>query len=128
MAGRHSTSARGRSRAGSRARRRRSRVLPVIVLLLVVGLVGAGYYVLGNGPAAEAGCDGTLDVSLAAAPEIAPVVEKATEKLEADDVEVAGTCVDYAVEATAPERVADLLTAGPENTPDLWVPDFSVWV
>ena len=109
-------------------------MLPVLFVLLLFGLAGAGgYYVLGNGipgiglTAAE-GCDGTLDVSLAAAPEIAPVVEKATEKLEADDVEVSGTCVDYAVEATAPEQVADLLTAGPQNAPDLWVPDFSVWV
>ncbi len=109
-------------------------MLPVLLALLVVGLVGAGgYYVLGNGipgigSTSAQGCDGTLDVSLAAAPEIAPVVEKATEKLEADDVEISGTCVDYAVEATAPERVADRLTAGPENAPDLWVPDFSVWV
>ncbi|HEX6246383.1 MAG TPA: VWA domain-containing protein, partial [Nocardioidaceae bacterium] len=39
-----------------------------------------------------------------------------------------GVCVRYEVEAVSPEVVDRVLTAEPEDSPDLWVPDFSVWL
>ncbi len=130
MAGRHSAPGRERLGAGSRARsRKRSRVLPVLLMLLAAMVVGAGAFaVVGKEPKTEAGCDSTVKVRLAAAAEIAPVLGKATSDLEADEVKAAGACVDYDVEAVAPEQVAEELSSQPTKAPDLWVPDFSVWL
>ncbi len=101
----------------------------MLLVILAVGLVGVGgFYFMGGGSNIAAGCLGSVDVRLAVAPEVAPVVEEATEKLEADGAEVSGGCVDYTVDAVASEQVADRLSAQPDSAPDLWVPDFSVWV
>jgi hypothetical protein len=103
-------------------------VAPLLVLLLVAALGVGGYVYLGGSPLALAGCSGSSSVRVDAAPEIAPVVEKATLALEKDGVEVDGACVDYDVKAVAPEKVSQLLSAQSEDAPDLWVPDFSVWL
>ena len=120
MAGRHS--------APGRARRRSRTVPALLVLLASFVIAGAGFAFVGNAAKDLGGCDGTLDVTIAAAPEIAPLVGEATRDLEAEDTAVAGACVDYDVEAVAPERVEQQLRAEAENAPDLWLPDFSVWV
>lgn len=104
--------------------------MPVLLLLLfAVVLVGGGAFALrGREVGKQAACEGSLDVRIAAAPEIAAVLEQASSKLEADNVAVKGQCVDYGVASTSPEKVAEALSADPANVPDLWVPDFSVWV
>jgi len=128
MAGRHSAPGRTRSGTGSRARKR-SRLLPVLVAVAATTGVGVGAFaVVDKTVGGEAGCEGSLTVRLAAAAEVAPVLEQAAGDLEADKVEVEGDCVDYTVEASAPEQVADGLGLDPESAPDLWVPDFTVWV
>jgi hypothetical protein len=88
----------------------------------LIGLAGED-----DGPGGQAGCAGSVDVRLAAAPEMAPVLQEAAKRLESDDAAVEGDCIDYTVAAAAPERVADGLKSEPEAAADLWVPDFSVW-
>jgi Mg-chelatase subunit ChlD len=95
-------------------------------VLVAAGGVVAWRWATDGTPGAS--CEGTTDVRLAASPELAPVLEEATAKLESEHLAVNGVCVDYAVTATSPEKVADVLGAEPANAPDLWVPDFSVWV
>jgi hypothetical protein len=118
MAGRHSAS----------ARPRRGRLVPALLVLLASVLIaGGGFAFVGNATKDQAACDGTLAVSVAAAPELAPMLGEATRHLESADTAVAGTCVDYDVSAVSPERVEQVATTEPEKAPDLWVPDFSVW-
>jgi hypothetical protein len=118
MAGRHSAS----------SRPRRGRLMPALLVLLASVLIaGGGIAFVGNATKEQAACEGTLAVSIAAAPEVAPLLGEATRHLESDDTAVAGTCVDYDVSAVSPERVEEVATTEPEKAPDLWVPDFSVW-
>lgn len=103
-------------------------MLPVLLVLLAVTGVGAGGFVLvGNASEANAECEGSVTVRLAAAAEIAPVLGEATRDLEADGFGAGGTCVDYDLEIAAPEQVAETLS-DPEKAPDLWAPDLSVWL
>lgn len=118
MSGRHSSAARARRRA-----------VPLLLAIAGVAVVGAGGYAAVQALSGEAeGCAGSLAVRVAAAPEIAPAVTEAVTALERDDAEVRGACLDYEVVATAPAKVAEVLTSESENSPQLWVPDFSVWV
>ena len=103
-------------------------MLPVLLALLAVTGVGAGGFVLvGNASEANAECEGSVTVRLAAAAEIAPVLGEATRDLEADGFGAGGACVDYDLEIAAPEQVAETLS-DPEKAPDLWAPDLSVWL
>ncbi len=121
MAGRHTTHA-----------RRRSRALPLALGLLVLGIVGVGgFMIFGGGGKADSAtrrCTGSLEVRLAAAAEMAPVLDEATAELEKRGARVDGTCVDFKVEAHDPDQVATALSTAPDKAPQLWVPDSSVWV
>ncbi len=114
MAGRHAT----------KAPRRRPRLL--IPALVAAAALLVGGVVVAN--AASGGCSGSLPVRVAAAPEIAPVLREATAALQNRGAQVGGTCVDFQVSAAAPDQVASALEAQPDKAPELWVPDFSVWV
>ena len=121
MAGRHSAADGSRSRA-----------LPALLVLLAAGAIGVGAFMtVGNAGTKDAGaggCESTTTVTIAAAPEIAPALETATTDLEGDKTAVKGTCIDYEVQAVAPEQVAEELSSAPAAATQLWVPDFSVWV
>lgn len=119
MVGRHTASA--RARAG---------VLPLLLGVGAVAVVGVGGYAVVSAMSEDdvTGCQGSVTVRIAAAPEIAPAVTDAVTALEADGAEVDGSCLEYDVSATAPAQVAEVLSAESENSPHLWVPDFSVWV
>lgn len=127
MAGRHSAPGRDRPRAGSRAlRRSRSRLLPAV---LAAGAVGVGgFVVVGKASTEAAGCEGSVNVRIAAAPEIASVLGAAARALEEDGTAAGSTCIDYEVQVEAPQQVSETLAADPRKAPDLWVPDFSVWL
>lgn len=104
---------------------------PLVVLVAAALIVVGGVMVSGNflkSRSATARCTGSLPVSLAVAPEMAPLLEQATTALEETGAEVDGTCVDYRVEGRDPDQVAAGIAAEPEKAPQLWVPDFSVWV
>ncbi|MGR6321742.1 substrate-binding domain-containing protein [Micromonospora soli] len=105
---------------------------------LVVVVAGSwfGYQQLA-GPS----CSGRIQLSLAAAPEIAPAVKGAADQWVADGAAVGGTCI--AVNVTSAESVevaaavaskhgATLAGVGQASgtavTPDVWVPDSSTWL
>ena len=100
--------------------------MPALLAVATAMVVAVGGFVaLGSASTDAASCEGpAAEVRVAAAPEIAPVLGEATRDLEAGG---AG-CVDYEVQAVAPEQVAKTLAAEPGKAPDLWVPDFSVWL
>lgn len=121
MAGRHSASG-----------QRRSRLVPALAVLVASAVIGVGGFALvgsaANKDEPKAACEGTMTVQLAAAPEIAPALGEGARDLEAAETDVDGVCVRYEVEAVSPEIVDRVLSAEPEDSPDLWVPDFSVWL
>ncbi|MBW9209180.1 substrate-binding and VWA domain-containing protein [Mumia sp. zg.B53] len=90
--------------------------------LVVIATILTGVFVLqeDDNPAA-ASCSTTRDVTVAAAPEIAPVVEAATKRVSGD------ACAKFTVEPQAPALVAQTLAIG-EGAPDLWIPDSSLWL
>lgn len=71
---------------------------------------------------AQATCEGSLPVSVAASPSIATAL---TEVAEDDELAVDGTCVTAEVTPVpAAEAVGGL---GEDGSPDLWIPDSSMW-
>lgn len=123
MAGRHSAS----------PSESRSRAVPVFGVLVAAAVIAVGGFVLvGNADdepgGSAAACEDTLAVRVAAAPEMAPALGEAARNLEDDGAAVDGICLDYEIEPTSPELVAEVLTSEPENSPDLWAPDLSVWL
>ncbi|MFG2057040.1 substrate-binding domain-containing protein [Micromonospora sp. NPDC048930] len=105
-------------------------------LVLVVAGSWFGYQQLA-GPS----CSGKIQLSLAAAPEIAPAIKGAADQWVSDGAAVGGTCI--AVNVTSAESVdvaaavaskhgATLAGVGQASgtavTPDVWVPDSSSWL
>jgi Ca-activated chloride channel homolog len=118
-----------------RGRRRRRWPAWLAALLVTLGAVAVGgYFVRDMLPiegTAEATCEGSLTVSLAAAPSIAPTLAEIVADLVVDEGEEAaplaidGTCVTAEVTAAPSAEVVDTLSA--ESSPDLWVPESSMW-
>jgi hypothetical protein len=90
---------------------------------------------------ADSGCTGSVRLSVAAAPEIAPAVKQVADKWSQDGAEVGGTCVfvdvadqSAATVAGAVSREHSVILAGlgqaPESVkvPDVWLPDSSTWL
>ena len=125
------------SRSGGYEHRRRKRKRSVTALIGplagAVGLallLGVGVYAF----AESGGCSGdnALNLSVAAAPDIAPAVEKAAGRFNDAKHESGGKCVKATVKRTEPAAVATLLSgkgvADPSNErPDVWIPDTSLW-
>jgi Ca-activated chloride channel homolog len=72
-------------------------------------------------PAGGAGCSQRPVISVAVAPQIAPVVQSAARRASA-----AGACASYSVQAAAPAAVSAAIAAG--DSPDAWVSDSSLWI
>ncbi|MGH1563470.1 substrate-binding domain-containing protein [Mumia sp. DW29H23] len=90
--------------------------------LVVIATILTGVFVLRDEDTpAVASCSTTHDITVAAAPEIAPVVEAAAKRVGDD------ACATYTVEPQAPALVAQALAIG-DGAPDLWIPDSSLWV
>ncbi len=107
-----------------------------IALVLVVAGSWFGYQRLA-GPS----CSGRIQLSLAAAPEIAPAIKGAADQWVADGATVGGTCIAVNVSsvesvdvaaAVASKHGATLAGVGQASgttvTPDIWVPDSSSWL
>ncbi|SCL41565.1 von Willebrand factor type A domain-containing protein [Micromonospora pallida] len=90
-----------------------------------------------TGPA----CSGQVKLTVAAAPEIAPVVQAAAGRWVAEGAAVDGTCVAVEVSTQEPVEVAAAVAgkhgvtlpgvgqaSGTAITPDVWVPDSSTWL
>ncbi|MFY1687555.1 VWA domain-containing protein [Plantactinospora sp. WMMB782] len=107
-------------------------------MALVLVAVGGWY---GYQQWAGSDCSGELKLTVAAAPEIAPAIQKTADAMSADQTEVDGLCV--AVEVTASESV-DVAAAvagqhgvslsgvgqpsGSAVLPNVWLPDSSTWL
>ncbi|MEU3456360.1 substrate-binding domain-containing protein [Micromonospora sp. NPDC006766] len=105
-------------------------------LVLVVAGSWVGYRQLA-GPS----CSGRIELSVAATPEIQPVIKAAADKWVADGAAVDKTCVAVTVTAAEPVDVAAAVASrhgatlsgvgqasGTMVTPDIWVPDSSTWL
>ncbi|MFI6824948.1 substrate-binding domain-containing protein [Micromonospora sp. NPDC050187] len=105
---------------------------------LVVVVAGAWF---GYRQLARPGCSGQVELTVAAAPEIAPVVQAAAGQWEAEGAAAGGTCITVQVSAQDPVEVAAAVAgkhgvtlpgvgqaSGTAITPDVWVPDSSTWL
>ncbi len=94
-------------------------------------LLGVGVYAF----AESGGCSGddAMNLSVAAAPDIAPVIEKAAGRFNNGKSKVDGKCVKATVKKVEPSAVTPLLsgqavTGGSNERPDVWIPDSSLWI
>ncbi|TYB45621.1 substrate-binding domain-containing protein [Actinomadura chibensis] len=93
-------------------------------------LLGVGVYAF----AESGGCsgDGAMNLTVAAAPDIAPVVEKAAGRFNDAKHKSGGKCVRATVKRAEPASVSTLLsgqgvTDAANERPDVWIPDSSLW-
>ncbi|MGC4887386.1 VWA domain-containing protein [Micromonospora sp. NBC_01392] len=86
-------------------------------------------------------CSGRIELSVSAAPEIAPAVQGAADEWVANGAAVGGTCIAVTVASAEPVDVAAAVAgkhgatlagvgqaSGTAVTPDVWVPDSSTWL
>ncbi|MEH0842899.1 substrate-binding domain-containing protein [Micromonospora sp. CPCC 205711] len=86
-------------------------------------------------------CTGQVQLSVAAAPEIAPAVQAAAAQWVEGGAAVGGTCIGVNVAASEPVDVAAAVASkhgaslagvgqasGTAVTPDIWIPDSSTWL
>jgi hypothetical protein len=118
------------------------RVPAIVVAMLALAAVTA--VTLRIVAASAAGCSGSLELRVAAAPEIAPVLTEIGAKWLDSEPDVGGQCVSLNVRAIAPAAVASELTvfAGSaidvadvpaptpleQELPAVWVPDSTAWL
>ncbi|MBO4205482.1 VWA domain-containing protein [Micromonospora echinofusca] len=105
---------------------------------LVVVLAGAWF---GYQRLVQPACSGQVQLTVAAAPEIAPAVQAAAAQWSADGAAVDGVCVAVDVTDSDPVDVAAVVAArhgavlagvgqasGTAVAPDVWLPDSSTWL
>jgi hypothetical protein len=107
---------------------------------MAIVVVLAGSY-LGYQRLSDSGCSGSVRLTVAAAPEIAPAVESTAQRWIQDGANVNGTCIAVTVNAVNPATMAAAvasehkvaltgLGAAPESVkvPDVWIADSSTWL
>lgn len=107
-------------------------------MAIVVVLAGSW---LGYQRLSDSGCTGSVNLTVAAAAEIAPAVEQAAQQWITDGANVSGTCVAVNVSGVNPATMAAAvarehkvaltgLGPAPESVtvPDVWIPDSSTWL
>lgn len=121
--------------SGEYGRRRRKRsaaalIGPMAGAIGLAVLLGIGVYAF----AESGGCSGggALTLSVAAAPDIEPVVVKAAGRFNDARKKVGGTCVKADVKKVEPVSVSMLLSGqsvanAANQRPDVWIPDSSLW-
>jgi Ca-activated chloride channel homolog len=115
----------------TRRTRRRSgwgRTLGVIVLSVLVpvaAFVGVREFRMAT---SGQGCVGSIQIEIAAAPEITGPLKTITDQIRRDKVPVDGACLTFAITASDPRDVFDRIAAGSADQPDLWIPDTWEWV
>ncbi|TDD62939.1 VWA domain-containing protein [Actinomadura darangshiensis] len=119
---------------GRRKRKRSATALigPMAGAVGLALLLGVGVYAFAE---SGGGCSGddAMNLSVAAAPDIAPVVEKAAGRFNDGKHDVDGKCVKATVKKVDPASVAPLLSGqavanGSNERPDVWIPDSSLWI
>lgn len=118
-------------RHAQRARRRPRWPARLVAAAVALGVLAVGGYLLRDfwsplADIAEASCEGSLPVSVAASPDIAPTLEAVLSDPEVEDeLAVEGTCVATEVTPVASAEAAEQL--GSEVAADLWIPESSLW-
>jgi hypothetical protein len=127
MAGRHTAAPAGgaRRRAPARPNRRGARRAVALVAGVLVLFCAAGWSVVRSFGGDRACADGE-DLTVAAAPEIAPVVRTAAAQTDAGDLADAGVCTLHVVAMEPADALAGLRADA--RTTDLWIPDTSAWL
>jgi hypothetical protein len=106
-----------------------------------VALGVGGWYAFGHHSSHSTSCALATNLSIAAAPEIAPALSSEAASWNTNDTTVDGECVTVSVAATAPADVASAIAGshgvtvaglgkpnGTATVPDVWVPDSSMWL
>lgn len=115
---------------GRRKRKRSATALigPMAGAVGLAVLLGVGVYAFAE---SGGGCSGddAMNLSVAVAPDIAPVVEKAAGRFNDGKEKVDGKCVKATVKKVDPSTVTTLLSgqAVANDRPDVWIPDSSLW-
>ncbi|MEV0716448.1 substrate-binding domain-containing protein [Asanoa sp. NPDC050611] len=112
----------------------------VIAAAMALVLVSTGVY-FGYRQVSQPGCSGEARLTVAAAGEIAPAIDKAAKAWVDGGAEADGVCVAVDVVAQEPVDVAAVvagkhgvalagvgLANGTATMPDVWVPDSSTWL
>ncbi|GGV00900.1 hypothetical protein GCM10010182_17890 [Actinomadura cremea] len=121
---------------GRKRKRKRSKkgalLGPLAGAVGLVVLLGGGVYAFAQ---SGGGCSGddALTLSVAAAPDVQPVIVKAASRFNDVGHEVSGKCVQAHVKSAEPSTVSTLLSgqgvaADDEDRPDVWIPDSSLWL
>lgn len=102
-----------------RAEKRRGRGAAVGVVLLLIGAMAAFLLIRSDNSSDADDCGDPSTVTVAAAPDIAPLVQKAVSALDG--------CATYAVRAVSSDQVVSTLVADKPDAPQLWIPDSAHW-
>ncbi|OLB82054.1 MAG: hypothetical protein AUI14_01275 [Actinobacteria bacterium 13_2_20CM_2_71_6] len=108
-----------------------------IVVVLLLGLGGwISYRLTGSSD-----CSGTVRLSVATAPEIAPAIRDAATRWAGDDRRIQGKCVAVDVVSANPADIAVAIASrngatldglgqpdGRTQVPEIWIPDSSTWL
>ncbi|MER7005258.1 VWA domain-containing protein [Dactylosporangium sp. NPDC000555] len=108
----------------------------MILPLVAIGAVYGGYRIMST-----SGCTGTVRLSVAASPEIAPVIKDATASWVKTGPRVENECVAVDVTAVASAEAAAAVAGeggatvpglgqadGKTQVPHIWIPDSSMWL
>ena len=128
---------RGRHRANSlRSNGLRALAAGMLLPLVAIGAVYGGYRYI-----AQAGCDGTLHLTIAASPEIAPAVKTGAARWLKTGPKVGSECISVDVNAVQSADVAAAIaddhgvkidglgqSDGKTEVPQVWIPDSSIWL
>src|SRR4051812_2653758 len=111
----------------------------VAVGLAVLLLLTGSWY--GYRQLTGASCTGRINLTVAAATELAPAVRQAADQWVKDGADVGGTCVGVTVTGVSPATMAAAIArqhkvaltglgAAPTSVvvPDVWIPDSSTWL
>lgn len=124
MSGRHST------RPSTKAESRQSRPVSRVGIGAVAGAVVVASVVGWESAASPGGilaCHDDTTLTLAAAPEIAPVIASMVTGGEDEEVETELGCARVQVVPTDPVDAAAAVRSG-QGAPDMWIPDTSAWL
>lgn len=132
MSGRH------RSRLGDRSLRTPIAITGVVALIAVTAIAVRAV-------AADArGCSGGVQLSVAAAPDLAPAIRQVADRFAQTNPKINGDCVSVQVRAAQPADIANMLatrsggsinvatepapTPSDADIPAVWIPDSTSWI
>ncbi|WP_433212510.1 substrate-binding domain-containing protein [Dactylosporangium sp. CS-047395] len=108
----------------------------MILPLVAIGAVYGGYRAMST-----AGCAGTVRLSIAASPEIAPVIKDVAARWTKTEPRINDECVSVDVVSVASSEVAAAIAGesgatvpgvgqadGKTQVPQVWIPDSSIWI